>query len=197
MSDAIFPTLPGLAWSIQKTPTWRTAIQEAVSGKEVRMAFRGVPKWKFSLTYEFLRGGNGRTELQQMVAFFNMRKGAFDSFLFKDGSDNTAMAQQFAVGDGVTRSFPLLHSIGGWVEPVGYATGVAVSVNGVAQTSPAQFSAADGVNAVFAVAPVPGAILTWSGTFYYRVRFSKDEMEFDQFMKDLWQLKKCELTGVI
>lgn len=197
MSNAIFPTLPGLAWGIFKTPTWKTAIQQSVSGKEVRTSYRSVPIWKFSLTYEFLRGGNGRTELQQLIAFFNLRKGSFDSFLLRDSSDNVATAQQFAVGDGVKKSFVLLHSIGGWVEPVGFATNVAVSVNGTPVASPAQFSAADGINVVFVTAPAAGAILTWSGDFYYRVRFTKDEMEFEQFMKDLWQQKKCELTGVI
>ncbi len=197
MSNAIFPTLPGLTWSIVKTPTWKTGMQQSVNGQELRRAYRPVPIWTFSLSYEFLRGGNGRSELQQLVAFYNLRKGAFDSFLFKDASDNAAVAQQFAVGDGVTKSFALLHSIGGWVEPVGFATGVSVSVNGVAMASPSQFSANDGVNVVFVAAPVAGAILTWSGSFYYRVRFSRDEMEFEQFMRDLWAQKKCELTGVI
>jgi hypothetical protein len=32
---------------------------------------------------------------------------------------------------------------------------------------------------------------------FYRVRFDKDTMEFEQFMKDFWLLKKCDLRGVI
>lgn len=188
--------MPGLTWNIVKSPMWKTAIQQAVSGKEVRTAYRSRPIWKFSLSYEFLRGGSGFTELQQMVSFFNLRRGSFDSFLLLDDSDSTATAQRFGTGDGVTKTFPLLHAINGWVEPIGFCATPTVFVAGGAQSSPAQFTT-DGASVTFVTAPTAGQALTWSGTFYYRVRFDKDIMEYDQFMKNLWQLKKCELVGVI
>lgn len=195
MSNAVFPTLPGLAWSIVKTPTWSTRIQQSVSGKEIRLADRLRPIWKFALTYEVLRGGSAFTEINQLIAFFNLRMGRFDSFLLSDGSDNAATAQPFGTGDGTTRTFALTHTIQGWTEPIGSTTAPTVYVAGT--STGAYTLSSDGGSVTFTTAPTAGAALTWTGTFYYRVRFEKDMLDFDQFMKDLWQLKKCELIGVI
>lgn len=193
MSNNIFPALPGLAWSVVKAPAWKTGIQQAVSGKEIRTAYRARPIWRFTLTYEFLRGANGFTEFQTLVAFFNLRMGSFDSFLLLDDSDNVVSGQSLGFGDGVTRSFQLTHSIGGWLEPVGYASNAVLTVGGVVTA----YSTTDNVTVTFATAPAYGATISWSGSFYYRVRFEKDTMDFDQFMKDFWTLKKCDLLGVI
>lgn len=196
MSNVIFPALPGLAWSVLKTPTWRTGIQQAYSGKEVRIAYRDRPIWRFALSYEFLRGASRYAELQKLAGFFNARRGAFDSFLFRDPSDYTVAGQAFGVGDGTRKAWALVHAMDGWTEPIGHSGDGLIYVNGSLKTFGTDFTA-DGVNVFFINAPPAGAALTWSGTFEYRVRFEKDSMEFDQFMKDLWQLKKCELVGVI
>lgn len=194
MSNAIFPTFDGLAWSVLKTPSWKTAIQTAVSGKEVRSAYQVRPKWLFTLTYEVLRNFGGMTEFNQMLAFFNARRGSFDSFLYLDPSDNTVTAQPIGVGDGTNRDFPLLHTISGWTEPVGYGSVFDIYVDGVHNGNNVYINGNSGIR--FDIAPAAGAVITWSGTFYYRVRFAKDQMEFDQFMKDFWALKKCEFVGV-
>jgi uncharacterized protein (TIGR02217 family) len=193
MSNAIFPTFPGLAWSTFKTPEWSTAAQRAVSGKEVRMAQRSRPVWQFSLSYEVLRGASQYAELQKLMGFFNARQGSFDSFLYSDPTDNSATAAAIGVGDGVTTTFKLTHYIDGWSEPIGYAPSPVVYINGVQSSA---FTCADGVNVVFNVAPPAGAILAWTGSYYFRVRFTKDSMEFEQFMKDLWLAKKCDFVGV-
>ena len=51
----IFPTLPGLAWSVTKTPTFQTRIQRAASGRESRALDYPYPLWQFALVYDFLR----------------------------------------------------------------------------------------------------------------------------------------------
>jgi uncharacterized protein (TIGR02217 family) len=193
MSNAIFPTFPGLSWGITKAPEWSTSIQQAVSGKEVRMANRQRPIWRFSLSYELLRGASAYNEYQRLVAFYNARQGAFDSFLLADDSDKTAIAQPIGTGDGVKKAFRLVHAIDTYTEPVGYAPAPTFYVNGIQNT---QFTC-DGETVTFTFPPAVGAVVTWSGLFYYRVRFEKDTMEFEQFMKDFWQLKRCEMTGVI
>lgn len=193
MSNELFPTLPGLSWGVIKAPMWSTTIQRSASGKEVRTSFYDRPIWNIQLTYEFLRGGNGRAEFQTLLAFFNQRKGAFDSFLFNDPTDNTVLNQQFGIGDGANRSFVLLHSIGGWVEPIGYTSNPVVKVNGVTTSA----YVTDGVNVTFTNPPAAGAVITWSGNFQYRVRFAKDTQEFEEFMQDYWTAKKVELLGVI
>jgi hypothetical protein len=123
MSNALFPTFPGLGWSVLKTPEWNTAMQQAVSGKEVRMANRQRPVWLFTLTYEVLRGASAiRRTASSMLGFYNARQGAFDSFLFNDTSDNTAVQQSIGTGTGGQTSYQLLHTIGPWVEPIGLRT---------------------------------------------------------------------------
>lgn len=131
MGNAIFPTLPGLAWSAVKSPQWSTAIQKAISGKEVRRANQARPIWKFSLTYEVLRGASLYNEFQQLLGFYNARQGAFDSFLFMDPSDNTVTSQSIGTGDGVTTVYPLTHAIGAWYEPVGNAPAPLVYSSGI------------------------------------------------------------------
>jgi len=41
-------------------------------------------------------------------------------------------------------------------------------------------------------APPAGATLSWSGSFYYRCRFTHDELAVDEFMRDLYSAKKVE-----
>ncbi len=193
MSNSIFPTLPGLSWDVVKTPRFSTKVQTAVSGRELRAAFYTNPIWRFTLSYEFLRADNVNAELQTIVAFFNSRQGSFDSFLYQDTNDYTSTAMVIGTGDGSNKNFPLLHSIGGWVEPVGYSNTASIYVNGVFQSSGVVFNSTN-TGVVFTTAPTAGAVVTWTGQFYYRVRFVKDEYDFDNFMKDLWSLKKLDFV---
>lgn len=118
MSDALFPTLPGLKWGVVKTPSYSTANLRAASGRSTRGSFQAYPAWRFTLSYEFLRGGNGYDELQELVGFFNARRGGWDTFLYRDPSDYTVTDQALGVGDSVTTEFRFVRSLGGFVEPV-------------------------------------------------------------------------------
>lgn len=107
MSNALWPTLPGLAWGITRVPNYSTKVQRAVSGAELRAAFYSAPIQKWTLSYAFLRSGAGYNELQTIVAFFKQRQGSFDSFLFNDPDDNNVTAHGFGMGDGVKAQFQL------------------------------------------------------------------------------------------
>lgn len=50
---------------------------------------------------------------------------------------------------------------------------------------------------VFGSAPANNVQLLWSGSFFYRVRFSEDKMDFAQFMSNLWEAKKIAFEQVI
>lgn len=41
-----------------------------------------------------------------------------------------------------------------------------------------------------------GGIFQWTGSFYYRVRFDDDSMDFSQFMQNFWEVKKVKLKQV-
>lgn len=194
MSNAIFPVLAGLDWNVLKTPVWKTRIQEAVSGKELRAAFMSYPLWKFSLSYTVLRANAANAELQSLMGFFNARQGMFDSFLYSDPTDNSVTGQSFGTGDGSTTAFQLVRSLGGFSEPIQNVNGTpTIYVNG---TATAAFTLGSTGVVTFTTAPAAAAVLTWTGNFYFRCRFLQDSSDFDNFMKDLWTLKKLAFQSV-
>lgn len=47
-----------------------------------------------------------------------------------------------------------------------------------------------------ATAPVSGATLTWTGSYYRRVRFDSDDQDLDRICDRIWELKSLELISV-
>lgn len=196
MSNAIFPTFAGLGWNITRSPEFSTQVKRSVSGKELRGAFRQYPLWNFSMSYEILRDDLANNELRTLAGFFLTRQGMFDSFLYTWTADSTVTDQGFGVGDGVTTAFQLVRSFGGFVEPVQNVNAITdIKVATVAKSNPADYSIDANGLVTFAAAPAAGAALTWSGSYYYRVRFLIDAAEFSEFLQDLHELKKLSFVG--
>ncbi len=195
MSNSVFPSLPGLGWSVIKSPQFKTIAQKSVSGKEVRQALMSYPLWEFTLTFSVLRGANGYTEMQTLAGFFLEMLGMFDTWLFDDPSDDSVTAQSFGTGDGTTTAFQLTRGMGGFAEPIQNINGTpSIYINGVLQASGYTIGSTGIVT--FSPAPAAAAALTWTGNFYFRCRFTLDLAEFDQFAKNLWQLKKLTFVSV-
>jgi uncharacterized protein (TIGR02217 family) len=198
MSQVVFPSLPGLEWNANARPEFSTRVKRAVSGRELRAAFMQYPLWNFGLSYAVLRANVAWAELQTLCGFFLARQGMFDSFLYAWDQDYTVTDAQFGIGDGTTTQFQLTRSFGGFVEPV---QNVNVLTNikkaGVTQASPANYSVNSTGLVTFTTAPAAAASLTWTGTYYYRVRFLQDVADFNAFMKDLFELKKLEFVGAV
>lgn len=195
MSSAVFPDLPGLDIKVRKTPIWNTKIQTAVSGKELRAAFYSYPLYKFGLSFNFLRAG-AEAELQSIVGFFNARRGRFDSFLFTDPIDSVVADHVFGTGNGTAAAFHLVRTFGGNTEPVMNVNGApTIKKDGVALTPTTDYTIDAYGMVTFTVAPAAGAALTWSGAYYYRVRFEQDTTDFEQFLWMLWEAKRVELRG--
>lgn len=195
MSQAVFPALESIGWSVFKRPTFSTRISQRQSGREVRAANYAYPLYEFELTYEILRADTVYQELQQLMGFFLQRQGQFDTFLFMDPTDNLVASQVIGVGDGTTTVFPLIRNLGGWVEPVGQAANQpTVTVGGVP-------SAAWGIEApnllVFSVPPALGAqVRVENLEFYFVCRFLDDVQEYENFSEALWQLRTCKFRSV-
>lgn len=113
MSNAVFPTLPGLSFDVKKAPQWSTKIQQSTSRKELRLSYDSWPVYKWTLAYDVLRASSSFNELQTLVGFFNARQGAYDSFLFSDPNDNTVVSHGFGIGDGSTTAFQLQRTAAG------------------------------------------------------------------------------------
>lgn len=196
MSNAVFPTLPGLTWSVGKTPEFSSIVKTAVNGAETRIALWSAPRWHFKLKYELLRD-DASNELKTLAGFFLQRQGQYDSFLYLDPDDNMVANQSLGQGDGHTASFTLVRSFGGFIEPVGAvnaAQPMSFSVGG--QTLAASAYTVSGNQVIFATAPAAGSSVMGSFSFYFRVRFADDSADFEQFMHQLWQLQSLELVSV-
>jgi uncharacterized protein (TIGR02217 family) len=197
MSNAIFPVMPGLTWDITREPIWSTTVKTAVSGREYRTANWSYPHYHYKMVYSVLRQQGAYAEMAQLAGFFNARQGSYDSFLFTDPDDSSVTAQAIGVGDGSNRLFQLVRTFGGYVEPV-FDTNSTPQIydNGTLKATPADYSMNASGLVTFVAAPAAGHAITWTGSFYRRMRFDKDTLQFSQFMQKLWELKTLDLFSV-
>lgn len=209
MSNALFPCLRGLDWTVTLTPEFKTGIQTAASGREVRLAYRQYPLFNVQLVYEYLRDDerqtkflddNQRTEFEQLMGFFMARQGAFDSFLLRL-SDLTGKAkhshvdgQLIGTGDAVTTSFQLVRDWGGASvliqDPAGTPT---VYVAGSLTTA---FTVNTTGLITFTSAPASGALITADFDYNLRCRFSDDTTDFDTLAYNYWEAQLVKLRTV-
>jgi len=206
MADiGIFPSLPGLAWSVTKTPTFQTRIQRAVSGRELRALDYPYPLWQFTLVFDLLRDNPtaGYNELRTLMGFFMLCQGAYGTFLFEDPSDYQVTGQQIGIGNASTTVFQLQRAMGatlpggGFLEPIVAPNVVnAVYLDGITQNS-GTYSVDPSTGLVtFSMAPASGLIITADYSYYFRCRFTDDSYAFENFMFQLWQLKKLTFISV-
>jgi uncharacterized protein (TIGR02217 family) len=197
MSNAVFPVLPGLTWNVVKSPRWSTKVHQSASGKEMRAQFFSSPIYTWQLTYELLRQAIAFVEFQTLIGFFNARQGRFDSFLFTDPADSSVTAQNFGTGTGSATQFQLKRTVGGNDENVLDLNGAPqIFVNGVLKTVTTDYTISATGLVTFTAAPAAAAALTWTGSYYWRVRFDLDQAEFNNFLSQLWEAKKITLVSV-
>jgi uncharacterized protein (TIGR02217 family) len=196
-----FPTLAGQGWSVHKKPTFSTIVASHVSGREVRDALYANPIWQFELTFDGLDGTSGANgalgpeSLQALMGLFLQMQGQFGTFLFVDPTDNFALNQTLGTGDGATTAFTLTRTLGGFTEPVGWATSVsAVSVGGAALTT--GWSIATPNSLTFATAPAAGAAVVASFAYAFLCRFDGDDLDFEQFMSNLWRAESVKFRSL-
>lgn len=127
MSLPIYPDLPGLAFPVDKAPSFANLTQSAPNGLDVVVQQTRNPVWKWTLIYEFLRDDptvaaeliGGYTEYQVMQGFLLALAASAGMFLFRDRKDNT-------VGPGVISGSPNLQAqlqlvtdgVGNWYSPI-------------------------------------------------------------------------------
>ncbi len=111
--------LPGLTWSAHKKPMFRTMVNSSVNGKETRTARMQYPIYQFELTFDFLDGRDGKTQLERLMGFFMTQLGSWGSWLFQDWTDYKLQGQQIGVADGGTTGFTVVRTMGGFTDPVG------------------------------------------------------------------------------
>lgn len=209
MSDELFPELPGLEWELTKTPIFNTKIMTSVNGRELRASYQAVPKYEFAMSYAFLRENKGRKELQILQSFFEARRGAFDSFLYKAPDDNEFNCT--FVGDGASTTFQLYKTQGSSHVAVGNTLEASEPSNPnmwnkvetksmwIAEQKLMWSRGTVGITKdgklVLAEPLEEGEKISVSGTYYYRCRFKDDEQQYTNFMSKLWKASKVEIIG--
>jgi hypothetical protein len=199
----LFPQLAGQGWSVHKRPTFSTRVASHVSGREVRASLYAGTLYEFELTFDALASNGlatgaaaslGPTSLQTLLGFYLQCQGQLGTFLYVDPTDNGAHGQVFGTGDGATTSFTLQRTLGGFTEPVSYATQLtAAYVNGIVQAGCALVAP----NVVtFPIAPAIGATLSADFTYAFLCRFLDDQQDFENVMSGLWTLESLKFRSI-
>jgi len=184
--DVRFPT--DIARGARGGPERRTEVATLGSGFEERNAVwaHSRRRWDAGLGVRTL------AQLQQVVAFFEERRGRLVGFRFRDPLDHSsalpgaaisATDQRLGTGDGANRRFALVKTYGGAFDPYRrpirkpVAGAVRVAVGGVETAAFALDLAAGEV--VLTAAPAAGAAVTAGFEFDTPVRFDADRLEVD------------------
>jgi hypothetical protein len=138
---------------------------------------------------------NYDTVWQTLLGFYNGRQGSYDNFLFADPTDGFVF-NQIGVGDGVTTQFQLTRTFGGFTEVIQNPLGpLQISFN----TSPAitsGYSMSSTGLITFTSAPTLGDTINAYSSFFFRCRFTEDNLEGNNFMYNLFKLKSLKLMSV-
>ena len=65
MSNYVFPSFQGWSWEKTITPVWNTQTYESESGRETRIQKWKYPRYKISLTYNFLTDNTSKWHLEK------------------------------------------------------------------------------------------------------------------------------------
>ena len=194
MSIPVFPSLPGLAWSIKRSAERNTIKHDAISGKNVRIANWTYPKYHYELPFNFLRSASAYLEWQTLEGFYNSVNGPAGLWAYDDPNDDTVSSEGFGVGDGATTNFQLVRAFGGQVGPVFLVNGVPTIT--VAGTPTTAFSVSAYGVVTFNTAPAAGALVAWSGNFYMPCQFDDDRLDVENFMYQLARVKSLKFSTV-
>lgn len=199
MSNYVFPSFQGWSWEKTITPVWNTQTYESESGRETRIQKWKYPRYKISLTYNFLTDNTSKWHLEKgdierLQGFFNAVGGSFDDFLYFDDTENYVENQTFGVGNGQQTVFQLVRNHPYWAEPVnGIVEIPQIFIDGVLTTE----VSVDPYGVVTFDSPPPAdSVLTWTGNYYFRVRFDNDEIELTRTWDGLWESIEISMKTV-
>lgn len=201
----VFPTLP-VGFPVKWRPTWKTTVGMATSGREVRASNQTYPLHEFELQFGVLRDQTQNrvpyaplstyTDFMYLCQFWLMMYGKFGLFHFDAPWDDSRDGQVIGTGDGVTANFTLYRTFGiADPEPVGAAKTIsAVYLNGTPR-APGTYSASGNVLTFNSPVPALGVVVSADFSFYYLCHFVEDKQDFDEFFKNIWQVKSLKFRS--
>lgn len=195
MSNEIFSYTPDTPF--EESINYLTIVSESEAGKEQRYQKWQRPRRVFRLRLD-ARDNAAATSIWQ---FYQRHKGAFDSFLFQNPTENPVTAENFGSGDGVRSVFYLGSSVDIATGDLIVTPGSAVLTRSVGGTgdylSFAAYTIDEGLGQVTTNAVLPsGDVLRANYNFRYRVRFREDNMTRENFATNLYRFG-VEIVEVI
>ncbi len=178
MSYVIMPPMPmSMSAGLKKNPHFNSIRFKGPAGINAAVALKPYPTWEFEFSLDHITGHEhtAASTVAQMLGTFMATAGGANLFLFTDPQDNTVSGAQFGVGNGTSTAFQLSRNIAGAVDIIQNLNGSPSIYVGGTLTAPTSISATGVVT--FATAPAAGAVLTWSGSFYYLCRFDNDSID--------------------
>jgi uncharacterized protein (TIGR02217 family) len=202
MSDHLYPSFPGIKPVVRVMPEWDNAVIPALGGQETIIGHRQYPRYLYTLSYEVLRSTEALPERRQLLAFFNYHRGRGESFLFTDPEDHAVTNERFGTTDGATSLWQLTRTLsfgaGSVQEPVWAPIAITSLKRGstplVAGTD---YTLGSAGRITLTSAGSAGQDLTWSGTYAMRVRFQKDSLDFEKFLRGLWSIGSVQLYSKV
>lgn len=192
MTIPVLPRTPSMIYPVKRTNEVQGTSLQAWSGRKTWLPNWPWPIYHYEIGFSSLHAdasGARAGEYQALTGFWNIvQTQAGGYFSFRDPEDETATLQVFGVGDGTTRTFQLVRTYGGFVEPVRSINAISqVRVNGSATGA---YTTAAGGLITFTVAPPNGQSLDWTGTFYWLCQFDQTTADFENFAYQLHTISK-------
>lgn len=195
MSEAIFPSmLGGYAWDSKKKPVFHTLTHSPLTGRDVRVALYSQPVFEFSLVNNWL----SKADKESLIGFFLARSGNFDSFLYAD-EDSVMTAHAFAMGNGVNTAFQLYAGFGSHTNLIvnNVAGNPSIYIDSVLKTAGTHYSISTTGVVTFVTPPASNALISWTGTAYYRCVFLEESLEYNQFARLLYDCSEITFKGAM
>ncbi len=165
-----------------------TLVSESESGKEQRYQKWQRPKRVFRVKLD-ARDNAAATSIWQ---FYQRHKGAFDTFLFQNPSENPVTAERFGSGDGIKSVFYLGGSVDIATGDLIVTPGSATVERSVGNTGDflnfTAYTIDENIGQVTTNAVLPsGDVLRGNYNFRYRVRFKDDQLTRENFATNLYR----------
>ena len=170
----------------------------AVSGGTAAIVSCGNGWYRCALTYLCGSSGNDRMRVYPGGSGAFLGDGTSGVYAWGAQVEQFSSATQYiqTTSAAVTSAPAYWPAIGDGFEPVfDPAPGETIFVNGTAKVRGTDYTLALGL-VTFTVAPAASAVLSWSGSFYRRVRFEADGMQLDRIVTTMWEAKQLVLIGV-
>lgn len=181
-----FPKLKKFSFTSTKKQKWNTRIQMSGSGKTRSMTNQLYPQWIISAKLLHLT----REEANELMGFVALLKGNYEPFLWLDPEDFEEKGVQLPmIAPGI---YQAVMRIGKYTEPVDYIENVTVYIDGTKQSS--GYSVTNGT-IKFSTPPSANSKVAADYTYYWKVRFSQDEMEIQNIFVNLNDSKTFKMVS--